>query len=100
MIYILTGITILIFALKYKRHLPKALRMLGILYLAIAVLEALTSGFGVFSSSLFFTGMRLFDTIIHLVFGVAFIVLGTKEIRMPMDEIVEDDLGDHNILAH
>ena len=98
MIYFLTGIIIIIAVLNYKKRLQKVFRVLGVAYLILAVLEVLTRGF---ISSILFSGSGQYQAIIYMVLGVAFIVYGTREIRMPMDDIVEDDLlEEHNPLAH
>lgn len=101
LIHFFIGAAILVVAFEYERYISKTFRVLGIIYLALAVLGAIGVGFEPYGHLFGFIGMNGADNILHLVFGVLMIVIGTKDIRMPPDDIVEDDITEeYNPLTH
>ena len=100
LIHFLSGVAILFVALQYERFLGKTLRALGMFYLALAVLGAITIGSASFGVAFGLVGMSGADHILHLAFGLALVVFGTKDVRIPLDDIAEEDLEEHNPLTH
>ena len=101
LIHFLSGVAILFVALQYERFLGKTLRALGMFYLALAVLGAITVGSASFGAVFGFVGMSGADHILHLIIGIILVALGTKEIRIPLDDVAEDDLEEeYNPLTH
>jgi uncharacterized membrane protein len=100
LIHLISGAILIVVALEYARHLPRTLRIMGFVYLALAVVGALligARGIGLVLG----IGMNGADHVLHLLIGIFLIILGTGEIRMPSDDVAEDaHLEEHNPLTH
>jgi len=94
LIYFLSGITLILFALKFEYKVSKLMRGLGKGFLALAVLGALTSGFNDFGMTLGILASSGSLHILNLLLGLALLVVGTREMRMSLD-LHEETAGYH-----
>ncbi len=82
MIHFLTGIALVIVALEFSERTSLVLRAVGVFYIVLAVLGALTTGFDAYGTMFGLIAVSGPLHILHLLLGVAFITIGTRELRI------------------
>jgi len=81
LVHFLSGVVLVLAALKFEYLVPKTLRIMGVLYLIIALIGAISTGFSDYGRSLGIMEVSGPDHLLHLVIGLLLIAVGTREIR-------------------
>ena len=82
MIHFLSGVLLIIVALEFGPRISAALRTLGIFYIILAVLGAITTGFDDYGTMFSFMAVSGPLHLLHLLIGVTLLIFGTRSIRM------------------
>ena len=90
MIHLISGVALLYIIFQHEKILLITLRIFGFIYLALAVIGAITTDSAEQGNVLGFFVANGAGHILHLAVGLVFVVLGTKTIRMPEENIEEE----------
>lgn len=82
MIHFLSGVVIVIAALEFGSRLSLTLRSIGFLYIAFAVLGAVTTGFNDYGTMFGFMAVSGPLHVLHVLIGITLVSIGTRERRM------------------
>jgi hypothetical protein len=82
MIHFLTGLALALVAIEWIGRMNATLRALGIFYVVLAVLGALTTGFDAYGTMFGFMAVSGPLHILHLAIGLMMLVFGTRDMRM------------------
>ncbi len=76
-----SGVALVVTALAYQGYTLKVMRIIGLFYIAFAILGALSVGSSEYDKVLGLIAVNGFGHLLHLAIGVILLTIGTRELR-------------------